>query len=218
VRATWAKLLRITVDHREKASGLVGLLKEEDVVVEVKHVRYGDYVIDGFATIERKTAKDFLVSIIDGRLFNQLANLKRYCQNPLILVEGDPYQTLLDFNPNAIKGAFLSVQAMWRIPVILSEGKEDTKNIMLTIGRQHEKHVDVVPLREGYRPGRLKSRQLFVLQGFPKVGPKLAKRLIERFRSVSRVMNATVGELAQVDGIGSVSAEQIREVLDSEIP
>jgi len=208
--------LRITVDCREKASGLVDLLKEADVVVEVKKVRYGDYLIDGAVTIERKTARDFLISIIDGRLFRQLSSLKSHCKKPLLLIEGNPYQTDLHVDANAIKGALLSVQAVWYIPVVFSESKEDTKDIMLTVGRQHERHVDVVPLRGGYRPRRLKSRQLFVLQGLPKVGPTRAKRLINRFRSVFRVMSATVEELSQLDGIGPVSVERIREVLDSE--
>ena len=208
--------LRITVDHREKASGLIGLLQEEDVVVEVKYLRYGDYFIHDAVTIERKTARDFLISIIDGRLFRQITNLKRHCKKPLLLIEGSPYQTDLHVDVNAIKGALLSVQAIWHIPVVISESKEDSKDIMLTIGRQHERSIDVVPLRVGYRPSRLKSQQLFVLQGLPGVGPTLAKRLMKRFKSVSNVMRAAAEELSKVDGIGPVSAGRIREVLDVE--
>ena len=70
--------MKIRVDYREKASGLIGLLKMEDAVVEVRKVPYGDYVINDSITIERKTARDFLISIIDGRLFNQLSNLKKH--------------------------------------------------------------------------------------------------------------------------------------------
>ena len=82
------------------------------------------------------------------------------------------------------------------------------------IGRQDETHMDVVPLRGGYRPKRLKTRKLYILQGLPAVGPMLAKRLMEHFGSVSRVMNAKVNELMKVDGIGKSSAEKIREVLE----
>jgi DNA excision repair protein ERCC-4 len=84
------------------------------------------------------------------------------------------------------------------------------------IGRQDEIYMDVVPLRGGYRPKRLKSKQLYLLQGLPQIGPLLAKKLIEHFRSVSHIMNASVKELTEVDGIGKVSAEKIREVLDGE--
>jgi DNA excision repair protein ERCC-4 len=87
----------------------------------------------------------------------------------------------------------------------------------MMIGRQDEAYSDVVPLRGGYRPKRLKSKQLYLLQGPPQVGPMLAKRLIEHFRSVSNIINASTEELMEVEGIGRVSAEKIRRVLDAEL-
>lgn len=209
--------MKIEVDYREKASGIVDLLRKEDVILEIRKVSYGDYIINDSITIERKTSRDFLISIIDGRLFNQLSNLKRHCANPILLIEGNPYKSDLNFEPPAIKGALLSAQAIWYIPVIFSRSKEDTKDILLMIGRQEETYTDVVPLRGGYRPKRLKSKQLYVLQGLPNVGPMLAKRLMEHFKSVAKMMNATVEELTKIDGIGRISAGRIREVLDTEI-
>jgi Fanconi anemia group M protein len=208
--------MKISVDYREKASGLLELLKREDVEVEIKKISYGDYLINDSITIERKTARDFLISIIDGRLFNQLSNLRRYCINPILLIEGDPFDTDLAFDHTAIKGALISTQAIWYIPTVSSRSKKDTRDIFLMIGRQEQACMDVVPLRGGYRPKRLKSRQLFILQGLPKVGPTVAKRLLTHFRSVSGVMNATVEELMEVEGLGRISAGNIREVLDSE--
>jgi ERCC4-type nuclease len=208
-------LLKITVDYREKASGLIDLFIREGISVEIKKVPYGDYIISNSITIERKTAKDLLISIIDGRLFSQLSNLKKYCINPILLIEGNPYKTDLNFDNMAIKGALISAQAIWYVPVIYSRSKEDTKDIFMMIGRQDETYTDVIPLRGGYRPKKLKSKQLFILQGLPQVGPMLARRLIERFSSVSKVMNASIDELTEVEGIGKVSAEKIREVLDA---
>jgi len=207
--------LKITVDYREKASGLIDLFIREGISVEIKKVPYGDYIISNSITIERKTAKDLLISIIDGRLFSQLSNLKKYCINPILLIEGNPYKTDLNFDNMAIKGALISAQAIWYVPVIYSRSKEDTKDIFMMIGRQDETYTDVIPLRGGYRPKKLKSKQLFILQGLPQVGPMLARRLIERFSSVSKVMNASIDELTEVEGIGKVSAEKIREVLDA---
>lgn len=207
--------MNITVDYREKASGLIDLFIREGISVEVKKVPYGDYIISNSITIERKTAKDLLISIIDGRLFSQLSNLKKYCINPILLIEGNPYKTDLNFDNMAIKGALISAQAIWYVPVIYSRSKEDTKDIFMMIGRQDETYTDVIPLRGGYRPKKLKSKQLFILQGLPQVGPMLARRLIERFSSVSKVMNASIDELTEVEGIGKVSAEKIREVLDA---
>jgi len=210
--------VKIIIDYREKASGVIDLLKEEKIFIEIKKISFGDYVINDSITIERKTSKDFLISIIDGRLFNQFSNLKKNCINPILLIEGNPYKTDLDFDSHAIKGAIISAQTIWYIPVIFSRSKEDTRDIIMMISRQDETYMDVVPLRGGYRPKRLKSRQLYILQGFPQVGPMLAKRLLEHFKTVSKTVNASIEELIEVEGVGRVSAEKIKEVLDSEFP
>lgn len=207
--------MKIVVDYREKASGIIDLLSAAGVHVEVGKVIYGDYVINSAITVERKTARDFLISLLDGRLFTQVSNLKRHCVHPVVLIEGNPFKTGLDFDEAAIKGALISIQAIWYVPIMYSRSKEETKDILLMIGRQEETNMHVVPLRGGYRPRRLKSRQLYILQGLPRVGPTAAKRLLEHFRSVTNAMNAPVEELIQVDGIGRASAEKIREVLDS---
>lgn len=208
--------MRITVDYRERASGLLELIRERDVFVEVKPLSFGDYIINDSITIERKTARDFLISIIDGRLFTQLSNLKKHCPCPVVLIEGNPCKTDVEIDPAAIKGALISVETIWYVPIVFTRSKEDSVETLLMMGRQDETYMDVVPLRGGYRPKRLKSRQLYILQGLPKVGPNVAKRLLEHFHSVRQIMNASVEELIAVEGIGMVSAKAIREVLDSE--
>ena len=71
-------------------------------------------------------------------------------------------------------------------------------------------------LRAGYRPRCLSTRQLYVLQGFPGVGPYLAKRLLNHFGTVAAVLDASSEKLKGVKGVGRVTAETIREVLDAE--
>lgn len=209
--------LKITVDYRETTSGLTDLLKNSGALVEIATLSYGDYIINDTITVERKTAKDFLISIIDGRLFNQLSNLKKFCNHPILLIEGNPYETEHNFDRMAIKGTLISVQTIWYVPIIFSRTTEDSRDILLMISRQLGTSIDVVPLRKGYRPKRIKSKQLYLLQGLPQVGPKLAKRLILHFKSVSKIMNASVQALTEVDGIGMISAQKIREVLDAEV-
>jgi DNA excision repair protein ERCC-4 len=209
--------LKITIDYREKSSGLNDLLEHSGAFVEITKLSYGDYIINDTITVERKTAEDFLISIIDGRLFNQLSNLKKFCNRPILLIEGNPYKTNHNFDRMAIKGALVSTQVIWYVPVLFSRTKEDSRDILLMISRQVGTCIDVAPLRGGYRPKRLKSKQLYILQGLPKVGPKLAKQLLRHFKSVSKVMSASVQDLAEVDGIGKISAGKIREVLDTEV-
>lgn len=206
--------MKIQADHRERDLDLLSLLREIDPEMEIAALPYGDYLINGEITVERKTAADFLISIIDGRLFKQLSRLKKHCRRPLLLIEGDPYATNLSFDPRAIRGALLSTQVIWYIPILFSKSREDTRDIFLTIGRQEESSTALLTLRGSYRPKRLKSKQLYILQGLPHVGPRLARRLLDHFGSVIGVMNGTVDDLLMVEGLGRVSARAIREILD----
>lgn len=207
--------VEIQADYREHSSGLIELLREEGIPVEVRHLSHGDYVINESITVERKTARDFLVSILDGRLFRQLSNLKKYSPNPIMIIEGNPFQTDIRFDRRAVQGALVSIQAIWYVPALFSRSIEETRDIFAMIGRQDKEQAGVVPLRGGYRPRRLTSRQLFILQGLPRVGPTAAKRLLRRFKSVSRVMRASMDELMEVEGIGKESARAIRTTLDT---
>lgn len=209
--------MKIIADYREQESGIIDLLKERNIDTEIKKIAFGDYIINEWITVERKTSKDFLVSIISGRLFVQLKNLRRKCDSPILLIEGNPFKTDLNFNENAIRGALLSIQTIWYMPIIISRSKEDTRDMFIMIGKQDDAKAESVPIRSGYRPKKLKSRQLYVLQGLPEVGPVLSKRLLDHFKSISNITNALTDELTKVKGIGKVSAEKIREVLDTTV-
>lgn len=58
--------MKIEVDYREKLSGIADILRNRsEVIVEEKKLSIGDYRINGHITVERKTTKDFIISIID---------------------------------------------------------------------------------------------------------------------------------------------------------
>lgn len=206
--------MHIKVDFRESPSGIVETLIEKGLTVSVDHLACGDYLINETITIERKTGHDFLASIIDGRLFSQVALLKKQSDHPLVLIEGNPFKTDININDSAIRGAILSIQAIWYIPVLYSRCKDETRDILLTMAKQNGTQKEELILRHGYRPKRLHSKQLYILQGLPHVGPVLAKRLLGHFKSVKRVMNASEEELMNVEGIGAGLATKILDVLN----
>ena len=45
--------MRITVDYREKASGIIDLLTAEGIHVEVGKIPYGDYIVNDSLTVEQ---------------------------------------------------------------------------------------------------------------------------------------------------------------------
>ncbi len=85
------------------------------------------------------------------------------------------------------------------------------------IGKQDDSNAEFISLRGGYRPKKLKSRQLYILQDFPQIGPVIAKRLLAHFKSIPKIINAPIEELIKVKGMGRISAEKIREVLDTTV-
>jgi DNA excision repair protein ERCC-4 len=209
--------MRIIVDDREWRTGIAELLQNSRIDVTVKRLLYGDYLVDGKLVVERKTANDFVVSILDGRLFKQIRVLKKIRWRVVLMIEGDPYQTGHRIKPKAVRGALTSVSAVWQVPVIYSSSTQDTASLLQILADQLKFKQDVLPLRGSYRPKRLRNRQLYILQGLPGVGAKLARRLLLHFKSVSGVFSASVNELAEVDGVGPVVAGKIRAVLDADV-
>ena len=75
-------ILHIQADDRESNSnsGMLGILQHHSQVnLDIKRMSYGDYIIDHWLLVERKQINDLLISIIDGRLFQQA---EKICQSP----------------------------------------------------------------------------------------------------------------------------------------
>jgi len=208
--------MHIVADHRERASGLIDRLnRQPKIQVRVANLKVGDYLIDDALTVERKQAHDFVLSIIDGRLFRQAAHLKRRAERPAILIEGNPYRTRIDIHRQSVRGALVCLAAVWQLPILYSTSVEDSAELLLMLGSQLDQAAGNSLPRFGYPPKRLISRQRYIVQGLPGIGPQLAGRLLAHFGSVAKVMGASTEQLMQVDGIGAGKAAKVRLVLDA---
>jgi len=204
----------ILFDYREKSSGLPDALVDAGFETNIVKLPYCDYVINSEIFIERKTGRDFAVSIIDGRLFKQAQRMKRHLSRPVYLVEGNPFKSGINVSREAIQGATVSLQAIWHIPMLYTTNIDQSCRIIGMISQQSAKLPNLVELRHGYRPKKLKNRKLYLIQGLPHVGPLLAKRLLDHFQSVRKIMNASETDLLHVGGIGKKKAALIDNVLD----
>jgi len=204
----------IEIDYRERGGGILEILRKSNIMVEEKKLFIGDYLINKHIAVERKTTRDFAISIIDGRLFSQASRLKRYAEVQLMVIEGtDLFYTGYEIDPQAIKGAIVSLSVSWQIPLIFSKSPEGTAEILVMAGIQDVKYRDEILKRAGRRPRRLLTRKLFLLQGLPGIGPKIAKRMLEHFGSVEKIIAASEHEISCVEGIGRKKASMIREVV-----
>ncbi len=76
--------------------------------------------------------------------------------------------------------------------------------------------MDATPYlpRPGSRPRGKRARQLFILQGFPRIGPERARRLLAHFGSVEAIVGAVSKALQSVEGIGGQVADTLRRALE----
>lgn len=205
---------RVVVDHAERTAPLLDLIRASDLfVVQMGRLPTGDYLIDDRILVERKASADFLTSLIDGRLFPQVARLAHSRYRSLMLIEGLAASKGPDVHPHSVEGALASIAAMWRLPVLHSADADESCRFLRFLADQAHDSRQAVLVRYGLKPKRLATRRLFVLQGLPGVGPALARRLLAELGSVERVMTADTATLEEVPGIGPKKAARIREVV-----
>ena len=204
--------IHIIADDREcKSEVIESLMQIEDVDVSIRRLSMGDYQLDNRLIVERKTLKDFAVSIIDGRLFKQMIRLANSNSNCVLILEGTVNGTIeLGVTREAMQGALITVSLILGIPVLRSKDPSETARLMVYIARQIESMARGGVQRQGYRPKNKRKRQLFILQGLPGVGPERAERLLARFGSVEVAISASSSELQTIDGIGKSIADKIK--------
>ncbi len=206
----------LTADNREKSSGIPALLRNRFARVQMAQLAAGDYMINDEIVIERKTKEDFVQSLLDGRLFAQCARLRKTGLVPLFIVEGNPYKTAHHIAPAAIKGALLSINLSWQIPVIKSSGKEDTANIIVMAAKQELNALYFVH-KSGRKPKKRQNQQHYFLQGLPGVGPTLAHKLLGHFNTIEKIIRADTATLSEIEGIGKKKAERLFRFFREEI-
>lgn len=208
-------MVKVIVDHRESTS-VKEALRELGVEVSVEAITPGDYVVGEGYAVERKTLSDFLSSIYQKRLFEQLRRLKEAYPQCCLIVEGDLEEGLgLMENPLVFWGTLAWAAVECSLPILFTFNQEQTAQLLYCIARRLQGEVEG-PSEARYKPKfhDSKQQQLFALQGLPGVGPKLAERLLESFGSVRGVFKASEEEVRGVEGFGEKRAKEIITFLD----
>ena len=211
--------IHIIADDREcKSDVIASLLQIDNFDITIRRLIIGDYQIDNRLIIERKTLKDFAISIIDGRLFKQMIRLAGSKSEGMLILEGTASDIAdLGITREAMQGALITVSLILGIPVLRSKDPSETAKLIVYIGRQIESIARGGVQRHGYRPRTKRKRQLFILQGLPGVGPERAERILARFGSVEAAISASSSELQSVDGIGKNIADKIRWIVSERV-
>ncbi len=207
--------LRIVVDERERKSGIPDLLRSIGLRMEIKTLPVGDYIVGPETVVERKSIRDLLSSVFDGRLFDQCSRLREHFEHPIILMEGDVDEIEnLTENPLVFYGAVSTVALDFKIPVIPTPSASHTAKLLVSMCSKRDSARGPF-IKKIKKSADLQQQQLSLLAGLPGVGEKLAVRMLERFGTPRDVMASTAADLAKVEGLGDKRARRIKRMLDS---
>lgn len=205
----------IYADSREHSSRVLRELEQLNVNIKVKNLAVGDYQLSEDVGIERKTTSDFTNSIMDKRLHKQAKELVENFKKPLIIIEGtDLYSGPV--HPNAVRGALASIAVDFGIPLIPTKSPEDTAAMINRIAiREQREEKSEIQVRTEKKPLTTWDQQLYIIESLPNVGPVTARKLLEEFKNVKAVVNASEEDLKRVEGIGDKIAKRIIRVVNS---
>lgn len=205
----------IFADTREADTAVVYALRTMDCIVKTKRLDVADFLLSDRVAVEKKTVDDFLQSLVDGRLFQQLAALCGAYEKPVLLIEGGNSLFLRRaIHPNAIRGAFGAIAVDYRVPILWTSDSEESAAQLFSIAKREQlAEKREVAVRQKRKIESRAAQQEFLLAGLPAVSSILARRLLKHFKSPEKVFSASDKELQKVEGIGKEKAKKIKELL-----
>jgi DNA excision repair protein ERCC-4 len=204
-----ADAVTIDVDVGEVRSGVPAALEERGVVVRVAQLESSDYVVGDGIGVERKSVLDLHYSILNRRLWRQLASYRSRLRRLFLLIEGS---ALDDGRVSAagVRRALLEIGDRG-VTVIRSTDAVDSAEWLLRLAvRAQRRGVHPRPRRRRYP--RVSS-PVDLVAGIPGIGPSRAQLLLETFGTLGALEVADPNELQRVSGIGPALAMSVHEAL-----
>jgi len=203
------------VDNRERNIEILEGLSQLGVELSFAQLPIGDYILSERICVERKTVRDFEGSIMNARLFDQIDRMNLVFQKPILLIEGDDSEFMLQ--PNVVLGTIISLYTDHNIQVIRSRTFDETVAVLAKLAEREQKKKNSEPRIVGSKRAYTNSQwQVLILGSMPGIGPKLAKLLITQFKTIKNVVSASTEELRKVNKIGKKKAAKIHELLNEE--
>jgi len=223
----------LTIDSREKSvlTKLVEMYcRNLNITTEKKWLEVGDYVI-GNVCFEAKSAQDFLQSLLNKRLWNQLDNMDRTYEINIVLIYGNmdeairtvsskfgkdmPIEARLTLLNNKFMGGIGRIALDTDAKPIFVPNESIAAKLIASIAKMQP--VD----RPAIAPALVKristdDMRLDTLTTIKGVSEKKAKDLLKTFGSIMEIGECKLEELTYLDGIGETIAERILDVLHSE--
>ena len=163
--------------------------------------------------MERKVNTDFILSLMDQRLFGQAELMACHEDRAVMIIEGALTGMRSKVEPEALAGALSALVMYYGLHILPTTGPEQTARV---IGRLLRNRAQGLGYDISSRPTKPKvdgAMSQFLLEGLPGIGPQMARRLLMHFGSAAAVFTATTKELQGVKGVGAKMADAITAAL-----
>lgn len=211
---------RVVVDVREFRSSLPSLLHARTMLIIPCLLTVGDYVLSPSMCVERKSVRDLIASLKNGRLFTQAETMLQHYAHALLLIEFDaPTAFTLDpvsDSPAAIASAatpsdlqsklVLLTLAFPHLKVVWSSSPYQTAEIFEELKKLQDEPDPVRAVQVGLAAGEDPEGQSFsqtpveMLRAVPGVTAKNLPRITLEVENLAAVANLEVEELDPLVG------------------
>ena len=219
---------KLVIDSREN-SELFGFVEFEAhrlmITTEKKWLEIGDYVYADMC-FEAKSSVDFIQSVINKRLWNQIDNMDRHFEHCYVIIHGSLHEAMnypkfANFNMPAhlLKSKFYGAMGKIMLDtdcnVLWLENPKKAAELMVALCKMRHITRKVInpSLLKRITTDDLRTDLLCTING---VSESKAKKLVKEFGSIMEIGESTIEELSRIEGIGPTIAERIINVLNTE--
>ena len=223
----------IILDNREHKLRAIFDKRTNRITYESRQLDIADIVISSEIAIERKEGSDFVSSIMDNRLFEQLVRLKDAYPVQILILEGLNTKVFerTGMRKSSILGALSMISYKLGIAVIPTRNIQDTAITIEEIAyRELGKLRENTPLvHSAPKTMNPSERRIYIIEGLVDTGPKKAKLLIDTFKTPFQVVEAIKeteitytktgnpkaiqGPLAELNGFGWKYVQKNKKIL-----
>ncbi|MDP2797460.1 MAG: DEAD/DEAH box helicase [Methanoregula sp.] len=200
---------KIIIDDRETSSKVVEVLSNMGAVIRIERLPHGDYAIGDRILVERKTARDFVDTLINRDLLGQVKAMAESAPRPVIIIEGGDIYAQRDMHPNAIKGVLAALTVDMGVSILFTRDEQDTAQMLFVLSKREDSERGERKVHPNKSHHSQREEQEYIISAFPEIGLKNARLLLAHFGSIQGVVNASLEELAAVKGIGEKTAGKI---------
>lgn len=209
--------MELYIDDREDNERIELIKNEFNSNVQVKRLVVGDILVQQInkptIAIETKTLQDFISSCRNRQIKKEALNMKKTYPYSFILVYDDKKWNKRYVKPlteNEMYGNIVSLMWRYKVPVVMCDNSNHflkaIKAVIRTVNKGDEPIEQPIVRKKDSNPF------INVLIGIDGVGKKMARTLLDIFKTPGGVFNASDDDLDAVPRLQSKSKEEIRRM------